>query len=100
MYCDGFDNLYSSLGSWYRSDGELNISGIGDSRLDELFDRWDRAVVMADWVDLTLQLHRQISALAPAMYLCTLEKDVYSRGIRDVAIATDNPFLSVEYWSL
>jgi peptide/nickel transport system substrate-binding protein len=100
VYCDGFDNLYSSLGQWYRSDGELNISGIGDSRLDELFDKWDKAVVMADWVDLTLRLNRQISELAPAMYLCTLEKDVYSRGIRDVAIATDNPFLSVEYWSL
>ena len=55
---------------------------------------------MADWVDLTLRLNRQISELAPALYLCTLEKDVYSRGIRDVTIATDNPFLSVEYWSL
>ena len=32
------------------------------------------------------------------MFLCTLQKDVYSRGIRDVAIATDNPFLSVEHW--
>jgi peptide/nickel transport system substrate-binding protein len=100
VYCDGFDNLYSSLGQWYRSNGELNISGIGDSRLDELFDRWDKAVVMADWVDLTLRLNRQIAELAPAMYLCKLQKDVYSRGIRDVTIATDNPFLSVEDWSL
>jgi peptide/nickel transport system substrate-binding protein len=100
VYCDGFDNLYSSLGQWYRSDGELNISGIVDRRLDELFDQWDKAVVLADWVDLTLRLNRQIAELAPALYLCTLQKDVYSRGIRDVTIATDNPFLSVEYWSL
>jgi peptide/nickel transport system substrate-binding protein len=100
VYCDGFDNLYSSLGRWYRSDGELNISGIGNSRLDELFDEWEKAVVMADWVSLTLRLNKEISELAPAMYLCTLEKDVYSRGIRDVAIATDNPFLSAESWSL
>ncbi|MCX7028511.1 MAG: ABC transporter substrate-binding protein [Spirochaetes bacterium] len=98
VYSEGFDNLYSSLGQWYRSDGELNISGIGDSRLDDLFDQWDKAVVMADWVDLTLRLNREIAELAPAMYLCTLQKDVYSRGIREVAIATDNPFLSVEYW--
>jgi ABC-type transport system substrate-binding protein len=98
VYCDGFDNLYSSLGQWYRSDGEMNISGIDDSRLDDLFDRWDKAVVLADWVDLTLSLNRAICELAPAMFLCTLQKDVYSRGIRDVAIATDNPFLSVEHW--
>ncbi len=100
LYCDGFDNLYSSLGEWYRSDGELNISGIGDSRLDGLFDQWDKAVVMADWVDLTLRLHSRISELAPAVYLCKIQKDVYSRGIRNVTIATDNPFLSVEHWSL
>jgi peptide/nickel transport system substrate-binding protein len=100
VYCDGFDNLYSSLGQWYRSNGAQNISGIGDSRLDELFGTWDKAVVMADWVDLTLRLHRKISELAPAVNLFKLEKDVYSRGIRNVAIATDNPFLSVEDWSL
>jgi ABC-type transport system substrate-binding protein len=98
VYCDGFDNLYSSMGQWYRSDGELNISGIGDRQLDDLFDQWDTAVVLADWVDLTRRLYRDISELAPAVYLCTLEKDVYSRGIRDVTIGTDNPFLSVEYW--
>ena len=100
VYCDGFDNLYSSLGQWYRSDGELNISGIGDSSLDGLFDEWDKAVVMADWVDLTLRLNRRIAELAPAVYLCKIQKDVYSRGIRNVTIATDNPFLSVEDWSL
>jgi peptide/nickel transport system substrate-binding protein len=100
VYCDGFDNLYSSLGQWYRSNGAQNISGIGDSRLDELFGTWDKAVVMADWVDLTLRLNRKISELAPAVNLFKLEKDVYSRGIRNVAIATDNPFLSVEDWSL
>ncbi len=100
VYCDGFDNLYSSLGQWYRSNGELNISGIGDSNLDSLFDQWDRAVVMADWVDLTLRLNTRIAELAPAMYLCKIQKDVYSRGIKNVTIATDNPFLSVEDWSL
>jgi peptide/nickel transport system substrate-binding protein len=99
VYCEGFDNLYSSLGQWYRSDGALNISGIGDSRLDGLFDEWDRAVVMADWVDLTVRLNQRISELAPAVYLFKLQKDVYSRGIRGITIATDNPFLSAEDWS-
>jgi hypothetical protein len=51
-------------------------------------------------VDLTLQVNRRISELAPAMFLCTLQKDVYSRGLKGVAIATDNPFLSIEDWSL
>lgn len=100
VYCDGFDNLYSSLGQWYRSDGAYNISGIGDRQLDGLFDRWDKAVITADWVDLTLRINERISELAPAIYLCTLQKDVYSRGLRDVTIATDNPFLSIEDWSI
>ena len=100
VYCDGFDNLYSSLGQWYRSDGVYNLSGIGDRELDRLFDQWDKAVVTADWVDLTLRINERISELAPAIYLCTLQKDVYSRGLKDVMIATDNPFLSIEDWSI
>jgi peptide/nickel transport system substrate-binding protein len=99
LYCDGFDNLYSSLGQWYRSNGEYNISNIRDARLDRLFDEWDKAVITANWVDLTLRINERISELAPAMYLCKLRKDVYARGIRDVTIATDNPFLSIEDWS-
>ncbi len=100
VYCDGFDNLYSSLGQWYRSDGVYNISGIGDRRLDSLFDQWEKAVVTAEWVDLTLRINERIAELAPAIYLCTLRKDVYSRGLRDVTIASDNPFLSIEDWSV
>ncbi|OHD72112.1 MAG: hypothetical protein A2177_06120 [Spirochaetes bacterium RBG_13_68_11] len=100
VYCDGFDNLYSSLGQWYRSDGVYNISGIGDGELDSLFDQWDKAVVTAEWVDLTLRINERISELAPALYLCKLQKDVYSRGLKDVTIATDNPFLSIEDWSI
>lgn len=100
VYCDGFDNLYSSLGQWYRSKGELNITGIADSGLNDLFDQWDASVVTADWVKLTLMLNQKISDFAPAMFLCSLEKDVYSRSLKDVVIATDNPFLSAENWSI
>ncbi len=99
MYCDGFDNLYSDLDQWFRSDGKSNVSGIGDGRLDALFDKWGKAVVTADWVDLTLRINERISDLAPAIFLCKLRKDVYSRGLKDVVIATDNPFLSIEDWS-
>jgi ABC-type transport system substrate-binding protein len=100
VYCDGFDNLYSSLGQWFRSDGQYNISGIRDGTLDGLFDRWDKAVVTADWVELTLRINERISELAPAIFLCKLQKDVYSRGLKHVAIVTDNPFLSIEDWSM
>ncbi len=98
-YNEGFDNLYSSVGDWYRTKGKYNVSGVADDRLDKLFDQWDKAVVMKEWVDLTLALNKRVAELAPAAYLCKLEKDVYSRGIKDIAIASDNPFLSVEDWS-
>lgn len=100
VYCDGFDNLYSSLDQWFRSDGRENISGVADANLDELLERWGKAVVTQEWVDLTLQVNQRISELAPAIFLCTLRKDVYCRGLKGVAIATDNPFLSIEDWSI
>jgi peptide/nickel transport system substrate-binding protein len=73
---------------------------ISDASLDGLLEEWIRAVTTEEWVDLTLQLNRRISELAPAIFLFTLQKDVYSRGLDGVVIATDNPFLSVEDWSL
>ncbi len=100
LYCDGFDNLYSSLDQWFYSKGKENISGIADGTLDKLLDQWGRAVVTEDWVKLTLKVNQRISELAPAIFLCTLQKDVYSRGLKGVAIATDNPFLSIEDWSI
>jgi peptide/nickel transport system substrate-binding protein len=100
LYCDGFDNLYSSLDQWFHSKGKDNVSGIADAGLDALLEEWGKAVVTEDWVELTLQVNRRISELAPAIFLCTLQKDVYSRGLKGVAIATDNPFLSIEDWSI
>lgn len=100
IYADGFDNLYSDLGRWYRSKGDLNVTGTADPELDALFDAWDREVVTAKWVEATLRLNERISSIAPAMYLCSLEKDVYSRGLGNVSIATDNPFLSAEGWTM
>ena len=44
VYCDGFDNLYSSLDRWFSSKGADNISSIADAELDTLLDRWDKAV--------------------------------------------------------
>jgi ABC-type transport system substrate-binding protein len=100
LYCDGFDNLYSDLDKWYRSDGVYNISGIRDHELDTLFDTWDKTVIMHDWTRVTRQIHDRILSNAPAVYLFTLEKDVYSRSIKNIVIASDNPFLSAENWSL
>src|SRR5574344_796181 len=98
MYCEGFDNLYSSLGDWYTSKGAENITGLADSKLNSLFDSWEKEVVTSKWVELTLQRNAKIGDLSPALYLCSLEKDVYSRGLKNVVIATDKPFLSVEDW--
>lgn len=100
LYCDGFDNLYSDLDKWYRSDGMYNISGIRDHELDKLFDTWDKTIIMHDWTRVTRQIHDKILSNAPAVYLFTLEKDVYSRNIKNIVIASDNPFLSAENWSL
>jgi peptide/nickel transport system substrate-binding protein len=100
VYCDGFDNLYSDLRSWYRSDGSENIFGIKDDKLDQMLDAWDKTVDAAGWVAITKSVNDRIEKLAPAVYLCTLQKDVYSKGLKDIAIASDNPFLSAENWSL
>lgn len=98
QYCDGFDNVYSSIGSMYRSKGADNITGIADGKLNSLFDKWDSEVETKNWVDLTLQINKRVSELCPALYICTLQKDVYSRGLGNVTIASDNAFLSVEDW--
>lgn len=98
MYYEGFDNIYSSIGSMYRSKGEDNITGISDKTLNNLFDSWEKQVVMKDWMEATLKLDKHVAELSPYLYLCTIQKDVYSRGLTNVNIASDNPFLSVEYW--
>lgn len=99
IYADGFDNIYSDLGNWYRGKGEKNIYGVADPLLDELFDAWDATVVAADWINLTRKIHDRVGALAPAVPLISLQKDVYSRAIEKVVIGSDNPFLSVEEWA-
>jgi hypothetical protein len=40
-----------------------------------------------------------VGALEPAVPLVSIKKDVYSRAIKNVVIASDNPFLSVEEWT-
>ena len=82
----------------YRSKGADNITGIADGKLNSLFDKWDSEVETKNWVDLTLQINKRVSELCPALYICTLQKDVYSRGLGNVTIASDNAFLSVEDW--
>jgi len=99
VYAEGFDNVYSDLGNWYKSKGSTNIFGINDKPLDDLFTTWDGTVVANDWINITRQIHSRINDIAPAVYLVSLQKDVYSRAINNVVIASDNPFLSVEDWA-
>ena len=61
-------------------------------------DDWDKEVVTSNWIELTLRLNKEITDLSPTIGLCSLQKDVYSRGLANVYIGTDNPFLSVEEW--
>lgn len=99
IYADGFDNVYSDLGKWYRALAAKNIYGVSDPALEALFDTWDNTVVAADWIEVTRKIHDRIGVLAPAVPLVSIKKDVYSRAIKDVVIASDNPFLSVEEWA-
>ncbi len=71
---------------------------MSDAELDGLFRRWEKTVEIPVWIDLTLDINERMSELAPAVFLFKLQKDVYSRNLKRVAIATDNPFLSVEDW--
>ena len=98
VYREGFDNVYSSMGAYYRSGSAENVTGIADKELDSLFDEWEKTNVTKDWIDLALKINKRVSELSPALYLCSLQKDVYSRGLSNILIATDNPFLSAEDW--
>lgn len=98
IYREGFDNLYSSMGAFYRSNSPENVTGIADKKLDSLFNDWEKTNETVKWIDLTLQINERVSELSPALYLCSLQKDVYSRGLSNILIATDNPFLSAEDW--
>ena len=69
-----------------------------DNALDSLFDAWEKEVVTSNWIEQTLLLNKEICELSPTIGLCSLQKDVYSRGLTNVYIATDNPFLSAEEW--
>jgi ABC-type transport system substrate-binding protein len=99
VYAEGFDNLYSDMGKWHRSNGALNVTGVTDAGLDALFQTWDNTVVATDWIKVTRDLQAKIGALQPSVPLVSLKKDVYSRAIKNVVIASDNPFLSVESWA-
>lgn len=98
VYREGFDNIYSTLGDLYRSNSKANVTGISDKTLNTMFDAWEKEVSAPELIIKTDAINEKISALCPALYLCTLQKDVYSRGLTNVAIGSDNPFLSVEYW--
>lgn len=98
LYSDGFDNVYSDMGKLFSSAGNLNVYGLADKDLDQLFETWESTVVTADWIDVTRKIHEKVDAIAPAVFLVSLPKVVYSRGINNVVIASDNPFISVEEW--
>lgn len=98
VYRDGFDSIYSSIGDLYRSTSKDNVTRVSDKKLDEMFSAWEKEVSAPELIQKTDALNERISNLSPALSLCTLQKDVYSRGLTNVAIGSDNPFLTVEDW--
>jgi ABC-type transport system substrate-binding protein len=100
VYHEGYDNLFSGISSLYRSGSPENETGVSDPGLDKLLASRDAAVEATAWLRDTLALHDLASGLAPYIPLFTLEKDLFYRGVRGVVIASDNPFLTAERWSI
>lgn len=100
VYHEGYDNLFSGISSLYRSGSPENEAGVSDKDLDKLLASRDAAVEAGAWLRDTLALHDLASNLAPYIPLFTLEKDIFYRGLRGIVIASDNPFLTAERWSI
>jgi peptide/nickel transport system substrate-binding protein len=100
VYHEGFDNLCSGISALYRSGSPLNETGVSDPRLDRLLARRDADVEVGDWIRDTLALHELASEILPYVPLFTIEKDLFYRGLGGVLIASDNPFLTAERWSI
>jgi len=100
VYHEGYDNLFSGISSLYRSGSPENEAGVSDKDLDKLLASRDAAVEAGAWLRDTLALHDLASNLAPYIPLFTLEKDIFYRGVRGLVIASDNPFLTAERWSI
>jgi peptide/nickel transport system substrate-binding protein len=100
VYHEGYDNLFSGISPLYKSGSPDNETGVSDPALDKLLSSRDAAVEAGAWLRDTLALHDAASNLAPYIPLFTLEKDIFYRGVRGLVIASDNPFLTAERWSL
>ena len=100
VYHEGYDNLFSGISSLYRSGSPENETGVSDPKLDKLLASRDAAVEAGAWLRDTLALHDLAASLTPYIPLFTLEKDIFYRGLRGLVIASDNPFLTAERWSL
>jgi len=97
---EGYDNLFSGISSLYRSGSPENETGVSSPALDKLLASRESAVEVTAWLRDTLALHDQVSDLAPYVPLFTIEKDIFYRGLRGFVIASDNPFLTAEHWSI
>jgi peptide/nickel transport system substrate-binding protein len=100
VYHEGYDNLFSGISDLYRSGSPLNETGVSSPDLDKLLASRDGAVEATAWLSDTLALHDLVSSLAPYVPLFTLEKDLFYRGVSGLLIASDNPYLTAERWSI
>lgn len=98
MYYDGFSNTYNEIEDLYIKNGSKNYTGVSNKKLDELIKTWGNTTETGKWIDLTIEVDKAITDICPAIPLFTVQKEVYSKGLKGVVIASDNPFLSAEDW--
>ncbi len=98
MYYDGFNNTYSEIADIYTRKGPKNFTGVSDKKLDGLIDLWGNTTETGKWIALTNAVDTYVTDICPAIPLFTVQKEVYSKGLKGVVIASDNPFLSAEDW--
>lgn len=99
MYHEGFDNWYSTIDTLYSTKSVENVTGVSDKQLESLFKTLAKQNLTEKRIVYIKDIYNRCCELTPSLAICTLRKDIYCRGIKDVAIATDNAFLSVEDWT-
>lgn len=100
MYTIGFDKWNFLMTEMYKSGGSENVSGINSIKLDECIDKFNMCSHVIELNDALNKLESQFVEDCPAVHLFTLPIDVYYSGIENIVTASENPFISAEFWKL